>query len=225
MSVTIRVLTGVIFGAVLAAMPAAAEEAYGPSFDCGKAATAAEKAICDAPLLGWYDRQLAKAWGLVKTATPAAGEAALKDSQTAFLKAREACVKTQDLYTCLSDLYIARIRTLADGVDDMPLSADSYAAENGGVDIVRYPDNTAAMTISTIGGNDHTCGFETDEARSGQGSIVTWSEKPDEMYAEACTITATPSADGQTLEVTATGDACTYYCGMRAELSGTFARK
>lgn len=214
-----------MFGAALAVMPAAAEDAYGPSFDCAKAATATEKAICDAPLLGWYDRQLAKTWGLVKKATPKAGEAALQESQAAFLKSRDACLKTEDLYTCMMDLYTARIRVLADGVDDMPLFIDSYGAENGSVDIVRYPDNSAAMTISTIGGNDHTCGFETDTAKTGKGGAITWSEKPDEMYAEACTIVATPSADGGTLEVAAAGDACTYYCGMRAELSGTFTRK
>ncbi|MFT3810726.1 MAG: lysozyme inhibitor LprI family protein [Micropepsaceae bacterium] len=221
----VRILAGVMLSAALAVMPAAAEEAYGPSFDCDKARTAIEKAICDAPLLGWYDRQLAKTWGLVKKATPKAGEAALQESQAAFLKSRDACLKTDNLYDCMAVLYIARIRTLADGVDDMPLFVDSYAAENGGVDIVRYPDNSAAMTISTIGGGDHTCGFETDEAKTGKGSAVTWSEKPDDMYAAACTITATPSADEGTLVVTAVGNACTYYCGVRAELSGTFSRK
>ena len=45
------------------------DEPYGPSFDCAKAQTSGEKTVCDAPGLGWYDRQLAKAYAITGEAT------------------------------------------------------------------------------------------------------------------------------------------------------------
>lgn len=202
---------------------ARAEEASGPSFDCAKAASATEHAICDAPMLGWYDRQMAKSWKVVTAALGDKDLAPVKKDQAAFLKSRDACLKTDDSYDCLANAYLARIRTLTALLEDEHFRIASYGSENGGVDMARYPDDTAALTISTIGGGDHTCGFETDNAVVDDAGTLTWSEKPDPAYAEACTIKGT--VKGKTLTIEATGDGCTYYCGVRAELSGTFTAK
>ncbi len=217
-----KLASAALFG-LLAMAPALAEPVTGPSFDCEKASTAAEKAICEAPGLGWYDRQLAKAWTTTEEQLGDTDLAPLKTSQDAFLKAREACAGTADSYSCLVTLYTERLRTLTKAVGNDLFEAGTFVGEAGGVDLVRYPDGTAALSIATSGGGDHTGGFETDTALSDDAGTITWSEKPDPSYADACTITGT--REGKTLTINAEGDACTWYCGARAELGGTFALK
>jgi uncharacterized protein len=208
---------------LVAATPARAEEADGPSFDCARASTAAEHAICDTPGLGWYDRQLAKGWKIVLKATGKPGEADLRASQAKFLKTRDACVKSDDSYNCFVDAYLNRLKDLARSIDDLEFDVASYAADNGGVDLVRYPDRSVSLNISTVGGNDHTCTFDTDTARMDAKGVIRWSYKPDANYQEACTIKGTLRAGA--IEIDASGEGCTYYCGARAELSGTFTLK
>lgn len=216
-------VSGLILLALGAGM-AAAEQPDGPSFNCARAATAAEKLICDAPGLGWYDRQLARSWKIALKAAGEKGAAALKASQAAFLKARDACTARDDeAYSCIADAYIERIIALAASVGDARFGIAIYSDETGSVDLMRYPDDTAALSIQTIGGNAHTCAFETDSARIDKAGVIHWSEKPDPMYEEACTITGSASTNG--LTITADGDGCTYFCGMRASLSGTFPVK
>ncbi len=208
---------------LLLAASALAEEATGPSFDCARASTEAETAICESPSLGWYDRQLARAWKIALKAAGKAGESSLKASQAAFLKDRDACVKSDNVYGCMSDAYLGRIGELAGAGSDGKFWAASFAGETGGADVVRYPDGKVALSISTIGGGDHTCAFETENAAIDARDVIHWSEKPDEMYDDACTITGSLSRTA--LTITAEGGACTYYCGVRAELSGTFPRR
>lgn len=217
-----RLVSGLVF-LTLGMGTALAEEASGPSFDCAKARTAVEKAICDAPLLGWYDRQLGRSWKIALKAAGDKGAPALRASQTAFLKARNACGGGDDSYDCIAEAYSKRLAALAKGVGDAEFGFAVYADETGSVDVMRYPGGTAALNILTIGANDHTCGFETDDAVVDGSGVIHWSEKPDPMYEEACTITGSPSRNALTID--AEGDGCQYYCGMRAQLSGTFPVK
>lgn len=216
-------LVAVAAVSALLATSTMAQEATGPSYDCATASSDAEKAICEAPSLGWYDRQLAKTWTIVLKAVGEDGAPELKAAQAVFLKSRDACVKADDAFACLVDAYTHRIRELTDAVDGMRLDIGVYAGETGSVDLVRYPDRSAALSISTVGGGDHSCGFETDTATIDARGVIGWSQKPDPGYADACTITATLT--GNDLVIKAEGDACTWYCGARAELGGTFTRK
>ncbi|MEM1315821.1 MAG: peptidoglycan-binding protein, partial [Pseudomonadota bacterium] len=74
-------------GAAASGLVAAAQA--GPSFDCARAATATEQAICASPRLSDLDRQLAEAWGAARAA--AADPEALVSAQRAWLQARDAC--------------------------------------------------------------------------------------------------------------------------------------
>ncbi len=222
--VKILVCAGMILwsAGLILSSPANADDGA-PSFSCARAATPAEHAICDTPGLGWYDRQLAKSWAVTLARVGKAGEAALKADQKAFLKTRDACVRSDDVYNCMTEAYLGRIRQLTEHFDDLPFAVGTYAGETGRVDLVRYPDRSVALTIMTVGGGDHTCTFETDTAKADPKGAIHWSEKPDPSYREACTITGTTR--GGTLTIAAEGDGCTWYCGMRAELSGSFTAR
>ncbi|MFC5741454.1 lysozyme inhibitor LprI family protein [Dyella tabacisoli] len=81
--------------------------AYAASFDCGKAASAAEKAICADATLSQQDSDLAAAW---KQALARGGDtAALKTSQRDWLKQRDTCGSDT---RCLGDSYRRRQQAL-----------------------------------------------------------------------------------------------------------------
>jgi uncharacterized protein YecT (DUF1311 family) len=81
-----RAATTAGYAALLLALTLPAGAAEKPSFDCAKAGTATEKAICANGRLARLDRAIAKAWRALKDDF---GE--LKDEQTAFLAQRDAC--------------------------------------------------------------------------------------------------------------------------------------
>ena len=210
-----------LIAAALAA-GARAQEPEGPAFDCAKAASAMETLICDSPDLTWYDRQMGQSYKLAQEAVGAKGASALKSAQQAFLKTRNAC-GGDDAYACVAVAYARRLAALATTINKRDFKAGEFAGEAGSVAIVQYPRSHVALLISTIGGNDHTCGFQTDRATIVPDGTISWSGNPDgELYQEACTLTLKPTPDGVTL--TASGESCQYYCGMRASLDGDFTR-
>lgn len=79
---------GVVLVALLASSGSAMARAR-PSFDCAKAASAAEKAICADPALAQADADVAKTYAAVlKTLDPHAGKA-LRDDQSDFIAYRD----------------------------------------------------------------------------------------------------------------------------------------
>lgn len=217
----IRSLAVILCAGLLAGAAAAQddEEEYGPSFDCAKASTPGEKIVCESPGLGWYDRQLAKGYALAKTAVGKAGEAELKESQQTFISIRDTC-RGEDPYGCVVQAYMERLNQLAAIAGKAGFGYGDYSSNDGSVSLAIYPDKAAALTISTVGGGDHTCAFETDRAQQGKGGTITYSAAYEGMP-EACKIEATPS--GNAITVTATVG-CSYWCGARAVLDGTYTK-
>jgi uncharacterized protein len=95
---------------MLAALPFAAH-AQAPSFDCARAASRAEKAICDDPALASLDRLLARAYKLVLDSRPADAEAA-KTGQRRWLAGRDATLKDPTDHKPLFKAYETRLRAL-----------------------------------------------------------------------------------------------------------------
>jgi hypothetical protein len=103
------------------------------------------------------------------------------------------------------------------GLEDF--AAGSFSSGNGSLALVRYPDGAVAMTVSTAGGGDQTCAFETDTAKEdAQGNLV--DVRRYEGWDETCRITVTPAGNDLTL---ASGG-CQYWCGVRATLDGAYSR-
>jgi uncharacterized protein len=211
-----------VVAAVLAAscvfLAQAADEPTGPSFDCAKASTEMEHFLCDMPGLGWYDRQMAKAYKVTKQSLDADGKAALKETQDEFLAARNSC-KTADAYGCVVSAYSQRLEALVETAGREDFAAGSFSSENGTLGVVRYPDGLVALTVSTVGGGDHTCAFETDSAKEDASGNYVYARTYD-GWDETCRITVTPAGNNLTL----TSEGCQYWCGMRATLDGEYSR-
>ena len=195
--------------AFLAAMPASA----GPSFNCAKAQSAAEKTICDVPDLQWADRQMARLYKLALSQKPALRRP-IKAGQRTFLATRDACRDDSD---CIERTYRARFTELSRYVNVYAAFAEYQPERMGGsMWVVRFGYD-AALRIMTVGGGDHTCTFDTDSAPQGGKGVIRYAEKG----ANTCRITIAP--DGDDVMVVQTKN-CSYYCGMRAALDGRYSR-
>jgi uncharacterized protein len=90
--------------------------AHAASFDCTKATTAQEKAICGTPALSAADDQMAAAYHAWLSAAPAAWAAGIRDNQLAWLRLRDGSCPGGDvnnpIASCLSDIYKPRIEEL-----------------------------------------------------------------------------------------------------------------
>ena len=107
-------LRSVAAAALLTLLPLAAHAA---GFDCAKAASPTEKAICADAALSKLDGDLATAW---KQALGKGGDtAALKAAQLKWLKQRDRC---GDDAQCLGDRYRERLASL----NGKPLAADRW---------------------------------------------------------------------------------------------------
>lgn len=115
-----RILFG-LFGGVVAATSVWATE---PSFDCAKAGSSAEEAVCASDTLAALDLELARVYGLAAgsdLSTDRMNE--LKATQRGWIKGRDECWKSSlGLETCVGNEYAFRIAELRQG----------YAAARGG---------------------------------------------------------------------------------------------
>lgn len=103
-----RTIQKIALSAALAAVCAqvTAQSQSKPSFDCAKATTSIEKAICSNPLLGKLDVALAENYKQMMMADLGkGGQANVKAEQRQWVQARNKC---QDL-TCLEQSYRKRV--------------------------------------------------------------------------------------------------------------------
>ena len=81
----------------------------GPAFDCKKAQSETEKAICGTPALAALDLALSQQFAKARRARKPAARGALLDGQRAFLKRRDGCKADA---SCLREVYQARLKEL-----------------------------------------------------------------------------------------------------------------
>lgn len=101
-----RLIPAIALTAVCAAiaMPAAAA-----SFDCRKARTADERAICADRALNDQDVRVDQLYGITRHLVPMGGRGAIMDDQRAWLKDRHACGANR---ACLARSYDRRLAEL-----------------------------------------------------------------------------------------------------------------
>lgn len=86
----------------LASLPVA--QAYAVSFQCEKASTTVEHALCDDKALGALDDQVSESYRRLLESAPEASVSALRDGQRAWLKQRNQCSQAPaNIKACLSD--------------------------------------------------------------------------------------------------------------------------
>ena len=88
-----------------------AGHAHAASFDCTKAATPDERAVCSDPQLSQLDELVARAFGQAKLASPGDQEGSAVAFAHAFLKNRRACATDR---SCLFGSYVAVLTTYHD---------------------------------------------------------------------------------------------------------------
>lgn len=89
-------------------------ERFRPGFDCGRAASLVEHALCDEPGLARLDVTLNMAFEARRDATPDAERAALREAQRAWLRRRDACAADPWPVECVRREISARIDALRD---------------------------------------------------------------------------------------------------------------
>ncbi|MCA0870843.1 MliC family protein [Seohaeicola saemankumensis] len=106
--------------AAFCALAAGPVRAEGPAFDCSKAESSAEEAVCASDDLTALDRELARLYGLAVNG-PNMSEDRLKELrayQRGWVKGRDECWKANQLETCIADEYALRIHDLRQGYAD-----------------------------------------------------------------------------------------------------------
>jgi hypothetical protein len=85
-----------------------------PSFDCGKARSRSEIAICNDPGLAALDRQMAAQFNSALIEADRAQRGLLERTRSRFLSFRDRCATNQ----CIADTYRSRMREIGDILND-----------------------------------------------------------------------------------------------------------
>lgn len=114
--------------------------ALSPSFDCARARSQVEHAICSSAELAELDREEARIYGIARR-LPGADRQGLQKRQRDFLRLRDECVESAGQLTeCLRDAYLAdigelrRVSGLADDNEGLSTGPHRFACDGG------YPD-------------------------------------------------------------------------------------
>jgi uncharacterized protein len=216
--------------ACLIAAPAAAQEGPKASFDCKKAATPVERAICQGLHTAELDRAMDE---LYKAALAKVGaeRAAVEAQQRQWLAQRNtACGRAKPGVTCIEKLYKQRIVALARSARGTtgPFVSGCYdyrqKGEGGEMFLAELPDGNTLVLIETVNvghQSPHTCTFM--ERLKGGGVL---------RYADA------NASKTCALEIAVTGnravvrespkdcfEVAQYYCGAHGYMLGTYVRK
>lgn len=193
--------------ATLAALFLAAHVSAQPSFDCARASTATEKAICASPVLSQLDRQLADSYGAARSGVSSAQADAVRRDQIAWIGVRDGCGGDA---ACLEAQMRNRLLVLqASGAAVAPVATGLSGTYCAGDDTMLVEDHGDVVDfgILSIQGGGHSCGTgKIRAARTGDGYAA---------ISDGCTFRLVQQ--GGTLVFTAGDEAgCRSFCGMRA---------
>ena len=142
-----------------------------PSFECAKAESAAEKAVCGDAALAALDRQLAARYAAAKDADPAV--------QRGWAKGRDECWKADDLRLCVLEAYRTRLVELAIAAPGLvvPKTVEYRCSDNRlPFTMVYYNDIDPQAAVMTWG-NDQAIVFPqpaASGAKYGRTGIEYW---------------------------------------------------
>ena len=215
----------------LAAAPALAQDGPKASFDCKKATTPVERAICDGLHTAELDRALDE---LYKAALAKAGaqRGAVETQQRQWLAQRNtACGRAKPDATCIENLYKQRIVALARvarGAGGRFISGRydyRQKGEGGEMFLAELPDGNTLVLIETVNvghQSPHTCTF-LGRLAPANGVL---------RYADA------NASKTCALEIAVTGnralmrespkdcfDLAQYFCGAHGYMLGTYVKK
>ncbi len=214
------------------AAPAAAQEGPQASFDCKKAATPVERAICEGNYTAELDRAMAALYRAALERAP--GErAATEAQQRQWLAARNtSCGRAKPDSECLARLYKERIAALVSLTRDpkaQPITG-RYAyrekAQAGEMFIAEMPDGTTLVIIETVNvghQSPHTCSL-MDYVKDRRGAVLTYRD-PD--ASKTCGIEIAVTGNRATLRETPKEcfEAAQFNCGAHGYMLGNYVKK
>jgi uncharacterized protein len=191
--------------------PAWAQEA--PSFDCSRAHTAVERALCAGGNsgMGWLDQTMSNLYqGALKGAGPQADT--MRASQRSWLVRRNRCGGPEDkIMSCLDQSYRARFAQIAASYDSSHVTG-RYANKIGTLDAVLFPDQSLAVSINaSLGAPSYNQCNLTFQAplRNGKVSYVFPADSAD-VSQSRCSLEMKQSASGFVVQATHCADRCGY---------------
>ncbi len=141
--------------------------AHAASFDCTKAKTAQEKAICGTPALSAADDQMATAYRAWLTAAPPTSATGIRENQIVWLRTRDANCPAGDasnpVAACLSNIYKERI-------NDLQGKVQHFAGVTFVSQAITLTARDTPDTAPPAGSTETTPGFGTLEATWPQAS-------------------------------------------------------
>ena len=127
-------------------LPVAAAAQDGPTFDCGKAESSAEKLVCTDPALAELDQRLAVRFAAAETVASGldvGSEQAtrtLRAMQRGWISGRDECWKEDDLRSCVEEAYLRREAELvAEFLLEEPATVQTFQCDaSSGGEFVTY---------------------------------------------------------------------------------------
>jgi len=189
------------------------------SFDCAKAATESERAICDSPALAAWDAELADVYAAVLAKRSGTEESALRQTQRAWIAARDSCDADRD---CLAERYRKRLTALTKMGGLFPGWIGRYARPDANLDIRIRPGDESNLFVRLQGAGDSgnwTCAIGGEGTPDGSGQLRVQDDGLSPVILEAV-------GDGLYLPPGPAADALDDYgCGVRApHISGLYRR-
>lgn len=235
-------LSPALLSLALSSIPALtqAQVQEGPSFDCAKASTAVEKAICGDWTLSAFDLWVGQLYKGLADWVDQATRDRVKAEQRAWLKdERNACAtaRSQDpsvpdsaaVWSCLYDAYETRAIQLAQILEEAiygPFGAEgpwsgSYAFDDGHASgsllLLSMPDARFTLQLSSVTGPAaHICDLSTHG-----GNAVGLTLRLEVKETPGCWILLERLEDGQG-SLALDSDGCQDYCGANAYFTGDY---
>jgi uncharacterized protein len=213
------------------AMPVLAQTGPRASFDCAKAATPVERAICDGA--AELDGIMAELYRVAR-AIPAR-QAAVDADQRRWLEARNSrCGRAKPDTECLARLYKDRIVELARaagaGGSRGAFITGRYAyrqkGEAGELFLAELADGAAYVQVETVNTehpSPHSCSFSA-RLRERRGDVLTFR---DPEGSKTCRIEISVMGNSAVLREAPKDcyDLARYYCGAHGYMLGTYVRR
>ncbi|SDE94041.1 lysozyme inhibitor LprI family protein [Limimaricola pyoseonensis] len=180
-----------------------------PSFDCARAGTATEHAICGSGRLSALDREIAAAYAAARGSAGAAQREAIRADQRWWLGARDGCGNQPE---CLEKVMRRRLDALR-GIDGgAPMRGDLtglYCPNEAAHLSVVHRGDRLDFEFGYFGANGHSCGTPLMAGRrAGDG----WVARRD-----GCELVLR-QVGSEIVVTTTTFEACRQFCGARTAI-------
>ena len=190
------------------------DNAFTPSFDCGKANTGQERLVCSDRELSKLDVELSVAYALARENAP--DKTSLRENQIRWLKfSRNACSDKE----CLVKTYRQRINELSGTIQSAIISKSDYVFQDnaikGGMTISKLKDGRVIVNVNTVRPNGNVCNFEGTGKLNGS-KLLAKSYDDDALVEIQIHEHGAKIVDSESLS---------YFCGMNAYFSGDYLLK